>query len=59
MARTALREVRDSKYTGTFTRQQVDRAIRQVERGQGGRFVEKERGGSASTPSRGGSSPKH
>ena len=36
--KTAVRIVRDSKHTGTVTRQQVDRAIRLVEAGQ---FVRK------------------
>jgi hypothetical protein len=33
MAAKELRVVRDAKFTGTFTREQIDRAIRIVEGG--------------------------
>jgi hypothetical protein len=49
MPTKTLRVVRDSKYTGAFTRSQIERAIRTVERDSArGDFVRKGRSGSSS-----------
>jgi hypothetical protein len=52
-----LRVVRDSKHSGTFTKREIDRAIRTVERTQDGDYVRKNERGRDSGKARGSASP--
>jgi hypothetical protein len=57
MATKTLRTVKDSKFAGTFTKQQIDRAIRTVERDRGSdHSPHRDRAGSSSTRRHSGSS---
>jgi hypothetical protein len=57
MATKTLRTVRDAKFPGTFTKQQIDRAIRIVERDRGSdNNPQRDRVGSAATRRGAGSS---
>ncbi len=57
MATKTLRTVKDAKFAGTFTKQQIDRAIRTVERDRGSDHTpQQDRAGSAATRRGAGSS---
>jgi len=60
MATKTLRVVRDSKYTGSFTRTQIDRAIRIVERDSTrGEYTREGRKDSSKSATKRGSDTKH
>ena len=60
MPAKTLRTIKDAKFPGTFTKQQIDRAIRTVERRDLDYLRgDSRRGGSSKSRGAGGSSLKH